>query len=278
METLRMENSELAIFSKVEEEGLVEMKKHIEDYLIGEKLKKDSCPKVSQFLEKAKLDNQLLLDYVQARKNNVDCAWDTLKMYAENRFKHYPEVFPNEVPRDLIHDLVGRQLLGVLKNRDKFGRRIVFFDMTKWDINHISLDDLTMAGTIAADIFWRDPEVLEGGIVVVENTIGFGLGHAKQHTMGRMLRMRNVFVQSFPISLQGIFYLQMPYLFTLVFKMSKHLFPKKVRSRMFCYSSNQEPTELYDIAPPEILPEWMGGKLSIEEAAEGQEFYEKFFT
>ncbi|ODM88051.1 Retinaldehyde-binding protein 1 [Orchesella cincta] len=243
METLRINTSELAIFSKFEEAGLTELKQHIEGK--------------------------------SARKNNVEMAWDTLKLYAENRFRHYPEIFPIEAP-SYIRDLVAKHVCGVLKNRDKFGRRILFFDMSKWDINDFSLDDLTIAGVIGAEAFWRNPEILENGLIIVENTIGFGMGHAKQHTMSRMNRMRNVFVQSFPVSIQGIFYLRMPYLFTLIFKMSRHLFPKKIRSRMNCYSSNQEPTELYDIASPDILPEWMGGKLKIEDAVEDAEFYERF--
>lgn len=37
---------------------------------------------------------------------------------------------------------------------------------------------------------------------------------------------------------------------------------------MFFYSGNDEPVDLFKVAPPEILPHWMGGTLAIEEAAE----------
>lgn len=43
---------------------------------------------------------------------------------------------------------------------------------------------------------------------------------------------------------------------------------------MFVFSANETPSELFDIAPPEILPTWIGGTLPIADAAEDVSFYE----
>lgn len=54
-----------------------------------------------------------------------------IRRYAENKFQVYPEVFPGDGIPEKVRKLVEGHVLGVLKNRDKFGRRIIFVDMSK---------------------------------------------------------------------------------------------------------------------------------------------------
>jgi len=250
-------------------EQLKIFKGHIEDYL-----NKNSTPtEVTQFIEKTKQDEALLISYLLGRKNKADIAWNTLLHYAKNRFIHYPDVFHSEIP-DKLRFIFGEHLLGTLKNTDKFGRRIVFCDLAKWNPATLHIKDYLIAAVVAAERLWRRPEVIKNGVIYIENAEGFGIAHAKQHTVSHVIRLRDIFLYSYPVACKGIFALNMPYLFALLCRICKPMFPKKLQSRIFLYSANQNPTDLFDMASEEILPTFVGGKLPIEEAAEDISFYD----
>ncbi|CAL8130280.1 unnamed protein product [Orchesella dallaii] len=191
---------------------------------------------IIQYLQHAQQDNELLLHYLQSRKDNVHDAWNTLRKYTENRFQNYPSVFLVDQHVTFL-SIMRKGVYGVLKNRDKFGRGIVFLDSSKWNLTELSVDDLTVGAVVIAETFWREPEVLKNGIIFVQNMGGFGRTHVQQHTIYHLMRIKNIMIS--------------------------------------LYSPNQSPTELFEIASPEILPKWMGGKLSIEEAFEEVTFFEK---
>lgn len=70
--------------------------------------------------------------------------------------------------------------------------KIVFTAL--WDPNVYSIDDLTMAALYGAERNWSEPDVLNNGVILVENTQGFGLAHARQHTMHKLHKIRNIFL------------------------------------------------------------------------------------
>ncbi len=62
----------------------------------------------------------------------------------------------------------------------------------KWDPMTCTLEDVTMTGVLGSDRFWQDPDILDNGLIVIQNNKGFGVAHAKQHTIQTVIRMRNV--------------------------------------------------------------------------------------
>ncbi|CAL8112287.1 unnamed protein product [Orchesella dallaii] len=284
---------------KKEERAYEELKRLIEGYIIEGKLKTDTCQKLICHLEKIKGDTKLLLDYIRCRKDNVNDAWQTIKTYVECRFIHYSNFFRDE--NDEITEktrwLIRKHVCGMLKNLDKHGRLIIYIDTSKWDINEFSMDDVATAIIVGCESYWREPSVQNNGIVVVTNSGGFSGAHAKRFNLHKMIRLRNIH-KSFPVSLQGIFGLEMNITMRISTNLVMPLFPRKLTSRvsllmhhdtplvirkhkydaflqLYTYSPNEKPTELHEVASPEILPDWMGGKLSIEEASEDESYLEK---
>ncbi|CAL8112285.1 unnamed protein product [Orchesella dallaii] len=279
METL--ENSICSMDSIIfndqnEERAYQELKRLIEGYIVERKLKTDTFRKLICHLEIIKVDTKLLLDYIRCRKDNVNDAWQTIKTYVECRFLHYSNVFRDE--NDEITEktrwLIRKHVCGVLKNLDKHGRRIIYIDTSKWDINEFSMDDVATAIIVGCESYWREPNVQNNGIVVVTNSGGFSGAHARRFNLHKMIRLRNIH-KSFPISLQSIFCLEMNITMRVSTNLVKPLFPRKLTSRLYTYSPNEKPTGLHEIASLEILPDWMGGKLSIEEASEDESYLEK---
>jgi len=254
--------------------GMKTLKQHIEEYLSTAEI---SSQEVRKFLQKTKVDDVLLTDYLIARNYDAKSAWDTIRQYGECKFQMYPELFHHKIS-DATRYLVETHCVGVLKNLDNFGRRIVFSDMSKWDTTKTSLDDFTVATVLAAEVFWRRPEILQNGIISICNAEGFGMAHVAQSSISGVKRMTDIAMYSYPVNMKGLYYFNMPYFFTIVFQIFKPLYPTMIQEMMFPCAYNQVPEDILKIASPDILPTWAGGNLSIEEAAEDIEFYEGHAT
>ncbi|CAL8112283.1 unnamed protein product [Orchesella dallaii] len=265
----------IVINDKNEEKALKKLKKLIEEYVIEKRLKTDTCQELICHLETIKVDNTLLLDYLRCRKNSVNDAWQTIKTYVESKFIHYSNVFRNENDEisEKARGLLRNHICGMLKNLDKHGRRIIYIDTSKWDINEFSMDHLAAAIIVGCESYWREPEVQKNGIVALTNSDGFSGAHARQFSFYKMMRMRNI-LKCFPISVKRCFYLKTHITMRISANLFKSLLPGKLASRIYIYSPNEKATQLNEIASPEILPDWMGGTLSVEEASVDVSYWE----
>ncbi|CAL8130306.1 unnamed protein product [Orchesella dallaii] len=164
-------------------QALQRFKLCIEDYLtsIPRRMERSKSRQIIQYLQQAKQDNELLLHYLQLRK------------YTENRFQNYPSDYLVDYHVTFL-SIMRKGVYGVLKNPDKFGHRIVFLDASKWNLNELSVNDLTVGAVLIAETFWRHPEVLKNGIIFVQNMEGFGRAHVQQHTIYHLMRIKNIMV------------------------------------------------------------------------------------
>lgn len=49
-----------------------------------------------------------------------------------------------------------------------------------------------MTAALGVEIFWRDQDALDNGVILVLNVKGFGLAHAKQCSIQNLTRFTNI--------------------------------------------------------------------------------------
>ncbi|CAL8116925.1 unnamed protein product [Orchesella dallaii] len=122
------------------EDGLKEMRQYYAEFCDKQK----GSTAVRNFLVEAFNDDALLLRYLIGRKYRPKHAWDTLRSYAEVRFDKYPEMFPAVLPPKEYLFCENKPIFGILKERDSKGRRIAFFQLSGWDTDKCSLEELSI--------------------------------------------------------------------------------------------------------------------------------------
>ncbi|ODM86907.1 Retinaldehyde-binding protein 1 [Orchesella cincta] len=184
-------------------------------------------------------DDSLLLIYLRGRKHRVNQAFDTLKRKAEVRFDEYPEVFPEEVP-DALSNLAKRGVYGLTKTRDKFGRRIICFNTGEWNPNELPFEEFGGAATHFYDKMILDKDVINNGLIIIQNCGGMGLKHARQYTLHNMLLILNVFCLAYPIKLKGLYYVNVPSYVKYLFKIIQPFLSKKLKERMVIMGTGKD--------------------------------------
>ncbi|ODM88949.1 Retinaldehyde-binding protein 1 [Orchesella cincta] len=245
-----------------EHHGLEELK-----YLLREFLKsEDGHPKVREYLSSAIEDKPLLLAYLQGRKYSVDHAWKTLKRQAEVRFIEYPEVFQESTP-DFILPFIRDGIFGLLKARDQKGRRIICYNMGKWNPDEISVQKIATAGTFFLDLALREKDsMISNGLIFIQNNSGVGMKHVKAYTLPDMLRIWNIYYHAYPVKVKGVYYVNVPYYCQFIYKIMKPFVTKKFKERLIISTTDKGFEVLHQNVSPTILPKFLGGVLENEEA------------
>ncbi|CAL8116903.1 unnamed protein product [Orchesella dallaii] len=245
-------------------DGLTEIRCLIREFLNG----KEGTPKVRKYISSAIEDDSLLLIYLKGRNYRVKHAWETLKKNAEVRFNDYPEVFP-EYPPELLYPLLKKGFAGVLKARDKFGRRIICVNAEEWNPDEISMDQLTAGCTHFMDRVLLDEDAMTNGIVYVQNNDGLGWKHVKEYTLPVMLRLLNIFWYSYPLKVGGVYHINCPSYARYLNIIIKPFLSKKLKERFIISTVNDKKfTYLNEKLSPKILPKFLGGDLENEDAFE----------
>ncbi|ODM88951.1 Retinaldehyde-binding protein 1 [Orchesella cincta] len=222
-------------------------------------------PEVREYIASVFEDDSILLIYLKGRKYRVNHAWETLKRKAEILCNDYPEYFPETLPKAGF-PLINNHVYGILKARDKLGRRIVCFNSGKWDPKETSLDELVGVGTYLVDLMLTDEDFLNSGMVFIQNHEDIGMKHVKEYSLHKMLRLLDIYCYAYPIQIKGIYHLNVPFYARYVYKIIRPFLPKKIKERIIISSNDQKFDVLHEQLSPQILPKFLGGHLENEEA------------
>ncbi|CAL8116927.1 unnamed protein product [Orchesella dallaii] len=248
------------------EDGLKEMRQYYAEFCDKQK----GSVAVRNFLVDAFSDEAVLLRYLIGRKYRPKHAWDTLRSYAEVRFDKYPEMFPAVLPPKEYLFCENKPIFGILKERDSKGRRIAYFQLSGWDTDKCSLEELSI---LTLPIFERalcDEDCLNNGLIFIQDGSGMGMAHAKHYTMRAMLRYLNIYWYSFPMKVKGVYFVNVPPFLTFLYAMIKPFLPKKLTERFLLSTTSRGFQDLHVRLPPSILPKCLGGTLDTDEAIDPQ--------
>ncbi|CAL8116901.1 unnamed protein product [Orchesella dallaii] len=247
-----------------ERDLLAEMRYSIQEFLDDG----EGSPDVREYLASAIEDDSFLLIYLKGRKYRVKHAWETLKRNAEVRFNDYPEVFPENLS-EVFYPFLKKGAMGILKGRDKFGRRVICSNSAEWNPDEVSIDQLTAASTYFVDRLLLDEDAMNNGIVYVQNNDGIGWKHLKQYTLPVMLRFLNILWYSYPLKVGGVYHVNCPSYARYINSIIKPFLSKKLKERFIISTVNDKKfTYLNEKLSPKILPKFLGGDLENEDAFE----------
>lgn len=207
--------------------------------------------------------DDFLLRFVRAKKCDSKAALETLKNYVHIRRDKYSSFFQSYHPKTVRH-VFDSGMIRVLRHRDDLGRQVFVMKSDTWDPEEISMNDILMTALLMLEEMLNSKETQENGIVIIRDYDKFGLSHMRLCTLSEIKRACTIFVNSFPCKYKAAHIIRNSYFFHCLLAMAKPFMPQKLRDRFFVHGFENE--SLFKHISPDILPEFLGGKLSEEEA------------
>ncbi|KOB66301.1 Alpha-tocopherol transfer-like protein [Operophtera brumata] len=154
--------------------------------------------------------------------------------------KHYDGLVPSKET-----NVFNQNVLTVLPTRDQLGRRVLMLELgKKWKHNKCSLDEVFKGCVLFLEAAMLEPETQICGAVVIFDMDGLSMTQ-----------------ECIPLRVKGLYIINQPYIFNMVFTIFKPFLKEKLRSRIIFMGNDRE--LLHKNISPKCLPESYGGTLSI---------------
>ncbi|CAO1428131.1 unnamed protein product [Diamesa hyperborea] len=215
---------------------------------------------------KTRMDAVWLLRFLRFRKFDLPRAQEAFESYMVLAQSPLADNWFNDlnILRPSVEKLMDSGFICILPNRDKFGRRVVFYNAEIVDINSPTLGfDVLTLQTLTYETLLENEENQVRGIVHVGNVQGCGMRHfavfspqflyqlSKNTEKTLAMRHKGIHVVNVPLSLKR--------LSNIVLSFLSH----KLRSRIRIYSNFDQFTAI----DKDNLPKEYGGKVPIKEMA-----------
>lgn len=207
------------------------------------------------------LDNEAwLVRFLRPCKFYPESAYDLIKRYYAFKVKHqkqYDGLLPSREQNIFNHNI-----LTVLPNRDQLGRRILVIELgKKWKHNKCSLDEVFKGCVLFLEAAMLEPETQICGAVVIFDMDGLSMQQVWQFTPPFAKRIVDWLQESIPLRIKGLYIVNQPYIFNMVFQLFKPFLKEKLRSRIIFMGSDKD--QLHKHISPKCLPECYGGTLTL---------------
>ncbi|CAD7086529.1 unnamed protein product [Hermetia illucens] len=213
---------------------------------------------VTDTLPHGRRDDAFLLRFLRAKKFDVEKAYRMLLKYFSMK-QHSAELF-RVSPISQLHELLKMQMQYMLPNRDSNGRQIYIFRVEKCDPYKCPVESVFRSNVLALENAVREPETQIGGIVVLLDMAGAGLGHAKFLVPYLSRKTVEVIQEAFPLRFKAFHILNQPFYFDAILAVLKPFLKEKIRKRIYLHGKSLE--SLHNHIPKEILPAEYGGTQS----------------
>ncbi|XP_045511033.1 alpha-tocopherol transfer protein isoform X3 [Colias croceus] len=208
-----------------------------------------------------------LIRFLRPCKFYPESAYDLIKRYYNfkvKHHKHYEGLTPSKE-----QNVFNQNVLKVLPTRDQLGRRVLVLELgKKWNHNQCNLDEVFKGCVLFLEAAMLEPETQICGAVVIFDMDGLCLQQAWQFTPQFAKRIVDWLQECIPLRIKGLYIINQPYIFNMVFQLFKPLLKEKLRSRIVFMGSDRE--LLYKYISPKNLPDKYGGSLSIPDVSGSQ--------
>ncbi|XP_013201284.1 alpha-tocopherol transfer protein-like isoform X1 [Amyelois transitella] len=201
-----------------------------------------------------------LIRFLRPCKFYPHSAYELIKRYYAFKLKHHKQ-YDGLVPSKETN-IFNQNILTVLPTRDQHGRRVLVLELgKKWKHNKCSLDEVFKGCVLFLEAAMLEPETQICGAVVVFDMDGLSLQQVWQFTPPFAKRIVDWLQESIPLRVKGLYIINQPYIFNMVFQLFKPFLQEKLRSRIIFIGNDRELLHTY--VSPKCLPECYGGTLSL---------------
>ncbi|KAI5634525.1 CRAL/TRIO domain-containing protein [Phthorimaea operculella] len=201
-----------------------------------------------------------LIRFLRPCKFYPDSAYELIKRYYAfkvKHHKHYDGLMPSKE-----QNVFNQNILTVLPCRDQLGRRILVLELgKKWKTNKCSLDEVFKGCVLFLEAAMLEPESQICGAVVVFDMDGLSMQQVWQFTPPFAKRIVDWLQESIPLRIKGLYIVNQPYIFNMVFQLFKPFLQEKLRNRIIFIGNDRD--LLHKYISPKCLPENYGGTLTI---------------
>ncbi|PZC81180.1 alpha-tocopherol transfer protein isoform X1 [Helicoverpa armigera] len=208
-----------------------------------------------------------LIRFLRPCKFYPESAHDLIKRYYGFKLKHskhYEGLIPSKETNVFIQNV-----LTVLPTRDQYGRRVLVLELgKKWKPSKCSLDEVFKGCVLFLEAAMLEPETQICGAVVIFDMDGLSMQHVLQFTPSFANRIVDWLQEAIPLRIKGLYIINQPFIFEMVFKLFKPFLKEKLRSRIVFMGSDKK--MLHEYISPKCLPDQYGGTLNIPSVTGGQ--------
>uniref|UniRef100_A0A8D0BYU8 Alpha-tocopherol transfer protein n=1 Tax=Salvator merianae TaxID=96440 RepID=A0A8D0BYU8_SALMN len=209
------------------------------------------------------LSDAFLLRFLRARDFEAELAWKLLKNYLKWR-SECPEISADLRPFSIL-GLLHAGYLGVLRERDTTGSKVLIYRIAQWEPKMFTAFDVFRVSLITSELIVRELETQRNGVKTIFDLQGWRFAHALQISLTVAKKIATVLTDSFPLKVRGIHLINEPMLFHPVFTLIKPFLTEKIKARVHMHGCNFMQS-LQQHFPAHILPTEYGGDAgSIEE-------------
>lgn len=209
------------------------------------------------------LSDEFLSSFIRGKNGDEKKALQTLEHYVSVRKGKYNDFFRHLYPSRVKYFQELPKFQAFFQNRDDEGHVVGVFKLSLIDFNVVDMEDIFVAFVVAAEELLTVEDLTKNGLVAIIDCRGIGFQHVKAFTPSRIQFLFNILVGTYPIKYKGFHVLYDSFIFDPLLKVFKMFAPKKIRERIFLHGKDE--TSLHKSIPTSILPDWLGGELTIEE-------------
>lgn len=213
-------------------------------------------------IENCLTDESFLLRFLRVKKFSLSMAEQTLLKYLNfrKRYKHF--MYNLDCSDSNVSEIINDGFLFVSPFRDSFGRRVIIYDIGKFNLQKFSGADLAKTFALTYETLLDDEENQILGVTHVANLAGASLNYVPLFTateFGTMVRWGE---QSIPMRHKQVDLLNMPSIVKFVFDFALSIASDKLRSRINVHSSLDQ---LHSTVSKRCLPLEFGGEMPAKD-------------
>ncbi|KAL3200852.1 hypothetical protein MRX96_013119 [Rhipicephalus microplus] len=203
-------------------------------------------------------DDAFLVKFLRARKYDTWAAFKNVKKYFKVRTEH-PEMFKDLAPSTIPFDAMCRKnrLTTVSRHRDPMGRAVALMKVGSWNSEICSMTDVFRVNLVLLEHFLQLEDIQVRGIITIFDFKGLNMYHLAHYTPAVIRTLINLVQECIPMRLKGIYIINHPPIFNVLFAIIKTFLKAKLlkRTRLFGYDLK----ELHQLVPDDVIPEESGG-------------------
>lgn len=202
-------------------------------------------------------EDAFLIKFLRARKYDVHKAFQTIKNYFRAR-KENPDLFHDINIYSVPFDACCREhrLVTLSRQRDPEGRLVYEVNVGAWNTSICSFTEALRLHALCFEHMIHEDEGQIMGVTIVLNLKGVGLHHLLQFTPPVLRKITYILQDCFPLRLKGVYMLNHPAIFKIIFSVVKPFLKDKLLQRIRFFDAVGE---MRGLVPDDIISEADGG-------------------